>query len=167
MAANWPSRTWNPAEKVTAGMMNSLRDQLNELHDQAGVKWQDIPYNAANFGATGGGTWTVTSGGVYANSGWLDPAMRIVYINCYVMGTASGTVNALRYTFPTMLAGVSISGNRRWILQPANYYDGAGWKAGVLEAGTNGTSVELKPMAGQSIVVGGIYAAFNFRYAVD
>ena len=31
-AAAWPSRTWTPTEKVTAGMMNSLRDQLNELH---------------------------------------------------------------------------------------------------------------------------------------
>jgi hypothetical protein len=31
-AATWPSRNWTPTEKVTAGMMNSLRDQLNELH---------------------------------------------------------------------------------------------------------------------------------------
>jgi len=33
-AATWPSRNWTPTEKVTAGMMNSLRDQLNELHTQ-------------------------------------------------------------------------------------------------------------------------------------
>jgi hypothetical protein len=31
-SATWPARTWTPAERVTAGMMNGVRDQLNELH---------------------------------------------------------------------------------------------------------------------------------------
>src|SRR4051812_3725265 len=37
LAALWPARTWNPGELVTAGMMNSIRDELNELHTTPGV----------------------------------------------------------------------------------------------------------------------------------
>src|SRR5580765_8751668 len=63
--ATWPARTWVPAERVTAGMMNAVRDQLNELHSYG--QWLDVPFNAANFGANGGATWTIGLGAILKN----------------------------------------------------------------------------------------------------
>jgi hypothetical protein len=52
-AANWPARTWSPAERVSAGMMNGIRDQLNELHSttMATAAWSPFSSEWKNTGS--------------------------------------------------------------------------------------------------------------------
>lgn len=52
-AASWPSRTWSPAERVTAGMLNGWRDQLNDLHTQQQTFLRLMPTVVAHkYGST-------------------------------------------------------------------------------------------------------------------
>src|SRR5580765_5538341 len=50
---SWPARTWSPAERVTAGMLNGWRDQLNDLRAAQQTLLAKMPtVGAKKFGDT-------------------------------------------------------------------------------------------------------------------
>jgi hypothetical protein len=102
--AQWPARTWSIGELVTAGMMNSVRDALNELHAQirpSGGIWTDMPFVAGNFAAPGA-TWTVTAGQIVINR--YTQIGKTVYWNFWANGTTLGGTpgNTLQMTPPVL-----------------------------------------------------------------
>jgi hypothetical protein len=85
-AANWPSRTWNSAERVTAGMLNSWRDQLNELHTndvntQANITSMQNQIAALNANLTCGVYVITTASGTISNYP-LDHTHRVHIVAC-------------------------------------------------------------------------------------
>ena len=101
--ATWPSRTWQVGELVTAGMMNSLRDELNELHTQVRPNdglWANVPFLASNFQTWSGvGSWTVTPAQVFINR-WTQIGKTVIW-TCWVSGsTVTGTPTYLSIVPP-------------------------------------------------------------------
>jgi len=73
--------------------------------------FQDIPFNAANFSAVGGGTWTVDAAAVAANRYAL--VGKLMFWKIYVawfQGTSAvaGTVTRLRLTAPVSFPGTDM-----------------------------------------------------------
>lgn len=73
--------------------------------------WQDVPFDAANYGATGGGTWTVTAATQVTYSYALIG--KTLHLNVDLLGTqVAGVVTNLGIRLPV---GVTVAKNGRTI----------------------------------------------------
>jgi hypothetical protein len=96
--------------------------------------WIDVPYSAANFGATGG-AWTVPSGNVVRFSYML--VGKTAWLQVWIHGgTVSGTPTSLNLVLPwTILAGQS---------GPCYYYVAPDYGWGLYEQETQDQYIRLK-----------------------
>jgi hypothetical protein len=158
--ATWPARTWVPAERVTAGMMNATRDQLNELHSYG--LWLDVPFNAANFTANGGATWTLGLGAILKNRYMvIGKTLTWSFYVSWFSGSntlAGAGATALIINLP---GGYTSPGS---VMLPASYSIDGGARVGV-DAAPNGTSCAFYKQNGTNWTAGspGIVSTLTFE----
>lgn len=108
----------------------------------AGGPWTAVPFNAANFGATGGGTWTMAAGSVVNNRYTLIGKTLIWLVYLAPAGTVAGTVNGLMLTLPNGLAAAVAGGG---VTRVAQVYDaGAPVEAITFVPGIGSTAISVQ-----------------------
>jgi hypothetical protein len=125
--------------------------------------WQDVPFNAANFYAGGGGTWTIGAAAVIRNR-FTMIGLTIVW-DLYISwfsgdNIVNGTVNGLFVNIP---GGFSAPGNTIQVT-------GFGLDAGVgrvdLDAGASGGALGFSKRNGTNFTSGaasGLVGTFTFE----
>jgi hypothetical protein len=134
---------------------------------QTGPPWADIAYSAANFSATGGGTWTVAAGNQTTFIAAFDAAHKIVTVQGNFGNTSvAGTVTALRVTLPTSIGGQAVGLPVRATITPLLYHSGT-TKFGLAACDVSGPTARLLvDFAGSAFATGTTHVFFNLVYPV-
>jgi hypothetical protein len=140
-------------------MMNGVRDQLNELHSFG--QWLDQPFNAADYGASAGATWTLGLAAILRNRYTI--IQKTLIWNFYVSWfSGSNNLIGAPSTLTIKLPGnCTCPGN---IIMPTAYNIDGGARVDV-DASPNGATCSFTKRNGSNFTAGspGIIGTLTFE----
>jgi hypothetical protein len=124
--------------------------------------WQDVPYSAGNFNASGGMTWTVSAGNLIF-SRYTVIGKTLIWL-LYIEGASlSGTAGSQLYVaLPPGCVGVS----KRGVVATTQLFDGVHFR-GWVRANTTYVIIEKDPPAALALNTGLTYVEFTISLEIN